>query len=74
MWSIPRSRAFSNTGYATFDTEEHGTVTVEAGEIIRFAPGDFQHGYDAADSDEPVTMLALGAVPRDGGDDHHLGV
>jgi len=34
-------------------------VTVDEGEVIRFAPGDFQHGYN--DTDEPVVGFAFGA-------------
>ncbi|WP_436343744.1 cupin domain-containing protein [Natronorubrum sp. FCH18a] len=45
-------------GTATFDTEE-GEVTVEEGEVIRFAPGEFQHGYN--DGDDPVVGFAFGA-------------
>ncbi|WP_121744708.1 cupin domain-containing protein [Natronorubrum halophilum] len=45
-------------GTATFETEA-GDVTVEAGEVIRFAPGDFQKGYN--DADEPVVGFAFGA-------------
>ena len=45
-------------GTATFDTEE-GQVTVDAGEVIRFAPGEFQTGYNA--SDDLVVAFALGA-------------
>ena len=45
-------------GVATFDTED-GEVTVEAGDVIRFAPGEFQHGYN--DSDDRVRGFAFGA-------------
>lgn len=45
-------------GTATFDTEE-GTVEVDEGEAIRFAPGEYQTGYN--DADDPVAALALGA-------------
>jgi uncharacterized cupin superfamily protein len=51
-------------GEATFETE-HGTVTVGEDEAIRFAPGEFQTGYN--DSDERVVALALGG-PRDSED------
>jgi len=47
-------------GTATFMTED-GDVEVEAGEAIRFAPGEFQHGYN--DADEPLVAVALGAPP-----------
>ncbi|OAQ52426.1 cupin [Natrinema mahii] len=45
-------------GTATFDTEE-GEVIVDAGEVIRFEPGDFQTGYN--DTDEQVVGFAFGA-------------
>lgn len=51
-------------GTATFDTEDgEAAVTVEAGEALRFAPGEFQHGYNADDAEERVRALALGAPP-----------
>ena len=34
-------------------------VTVEAGQVIRFPPGEFQSGHDH--TDEPVRALAVGA-------------
>jgi uncharacterized cupin superfamily protein len=40
-------------------------VTVAAGEAIRFAPGEFQAGRNAGETD--LTVLGLGA-PRDGAD------
>lgn len=48
------------SGTATFMTED-GEVEVGAGEAVRFAPGEFQHGYN--DADEPLVVLALGAPP-----------
>lgn len=45
-------------GTATFETED-GDVTVEAGEVIRFAPGEFQQGRN--DTDGRVRALAVGA-------------
>lgn len=45
-------------GTATFETEE-GDVAVEAGEVVRFAPGEFQQGWNRGD--ERVLALALGA-------------
>ncbi|QFU83677.1 cupin domain-containing protein [Natronorubrum aibiense] len=45
-------------GVATFDTED-GEVTVKAGDVIRFAPGEFQQGYN--DSDDRVVGFAFGA-------------
>jgi uncharacterized cupin superfamily protein len=47
-------------GTATFDVGvERESVTVEAGEAIRFEPGEFQTGYNAGD--ERVVGWALGA-------------
>ncbi|MXV62148.1 cupin [Natronorubrum sp. JWXQ-INN-674] len=43
-------------------SDEHSEVTVEAGEVIRFAPGEFQKGYnDNDDGDETVVGFAFGA-------------
>lgn len=53
----PRSRAESNCSV--------GEITVDENEAIRFAPGEFQSGKNAAD--EPVVAFALGA-PRDSED------
>ncbi|MFC5972852.1 cupin domain-containing protein [Halomarina salina] len=50
-------------GTATFETEG-GDVTVETGELIRFAPGDWQQGRNA--HDERLVVLAIGA-PQDEG-------
>jgi uncharacterized cupin superfamily protein len=49
---------YVQSGTATFDTEE-GSVTVEAGEIVRFGPGEFQRGWNRGS--ERVQALALGA-------------
>ncbi|MFC7176323.1 cupin domain-containing protein [Halosegnis marinus] len=46
------------SGEATFERPDD-EVTVGAGEAVRFAPGDFQSGYNGGD--EPVVALALGA-------------
>ena len=51
-------------GEATFETApepdaETETVTVDSGEAIRFAPGEYQQGRN--ESDERVVALALGA-------------
>lgn len=46
------------SGTATWDTPD-GELTVDAGEVVRFAPGEFQHGYN--DGEETVTALAIGA-------------
>ena len=48
-------------GEATFETLD-GTVTVNDGEAIRFAPGEFQSGYNGGDDE--LVVLAAGA-PRD---------
>lgn len=49
---------YIQSGTATFDTED-GPIVVEAGEIIRFDRGEYQHGWNRGE--EPVTALALGA-------------
>ena len=46
------------SGTATFETED-GDVEVDAGEAVRFAPGEFQQGWNRGQ--EPVRALALGA-------------
>ncbi|EMA27324.1 cupin domain-containing protein [Halobiforma nitratireducens] len=51
---------YVQTGTATFDTED-GEVSVDAGEVIRFAPGEFQHGYNDPDATDPVVGFAFGA-------------
>lgn len=53
-----------NSGTVTFETDE-GEIVVEAGEAIRFAPGEYQQGTNTGD--ERVEAIALGA-PRDGGE------
>lgn len=45
-------------GEATFRTEA-GTEVVGADELVRFAPGEFQHGFNGGD--EPLTALGFGA-------------
>jgi uncharacterized cupin superfamily protein len=47
-------------GTATFETED-GDVDVGAGEVVRFAPGEFQRGVN--EGDERVRALAMGAPP-----------
>jgi uncharacterized cupin superfamily protein len=49
-------------GDATFLTLEDGPISVEAGEAIRFVPGEYQTGRNEAADD--LVALALGA-PRD---------
>jgi len=51
-------------GVAAFETMD-GERTVEAGEAIRFAPGEFQSGGNAGDGE--LVVLAIGA-PRDSED------
>lgn len=48
-------------GTLTFETLD-GEITVDAGESVRFGPGEFQSGKNGADT--AATVLALGA-PRD---------
>lgn len=45
-------------GTTTFQLEDR-TIEVGPREAVRFAPGEFQRGYNAGD--EPVVALALGA-------------
>ncbi|WP_231186953.1 cupin domain-containing protein [Haladaptatus sp. DYF46] len=49
------------SGTATFETED-GDVEVGTGELIRFAPGEWQQGRNGGD--DRLVVLALGA-PRD---------
>jgi uncharacterized cupin superfamily protein len=51
-------------GEATYETMD-GEVTVSEGEAIRFAPGEFQSGKNASDSE--LVVCAMGA-PRDSED------
>lgn len=51
-------------GAVTFRTLDED-VTVEAGELARFGPGEFQRGVN--EGDEPVRALAVGA-PQDAGE------
>lgn len=46
------------SGTATFATDD-GEVSVNEGEVIRFAPGEYQHGYN--DTDSLVVGLAIGS-------------
>jgi quercetin dioxygenase-like cupin family protein len=49
-------------GTALFDVgENRETVTVEAGEVIRFEPGEFQMGYAKEEAGNRVVGWALGA-------------
>lgn len=51
-------------GVVTFETES-GEVEVDAGEVIRFGPGEFQQGVN--EGEERVIALAIGA-PRERGE------
>ena len=51
-------------GEATFETEA-GEVTVGAGEVVYFEPGEYQRGVN--EGEKRVVALALG-TPADGGD------
>lgn len=51
-------------GTVTFETET-GDVEVSAGELVRFAPGEFQRGVN--EGEEPVHALAVGAPQETGG-------
>lgn len=51
---------YIQSGVATFQTEE-GDITVEAGEIIRFDPGELQWGFN--DGSEVIEALGIGAPP-----------
>jgi uncharacterized cupin superfamily protein len=50
-------------GTVTFRTQD-GDVTVDAGELVRFGPGEYQRGVN--EHDDRVIALALGA-PQDAG-------
>lgn len=62
--SVQEELFYVQAGTATFETED-GDVSVEAGELIRFGPGEFQRGWNRGD--EPVVALAIGA-PLEYGD------
>jgi len=47
-------------GTATFEVgRDRERTAVSAGELVRFAPGEFQHGFNA--TDDRVVALAVGA-------------
>lgn len=58
---------FILSGTATFETESRD-VDVSAGEVIRFAPGEFQQGTNQGDV--RVEAIALGAPREDKPGDH----
>lgn len=56
---------YVESGTATFEVGlERESVTVEAGELVRFPPGEYQTGGVAPDADEPVVGWAIGAPGR----------
>ncbi|WP_254840173.1 cupin domain-containing protein [Natronomonas marina] len=58
---------YVQSGEATFDVADEPdssateSVSVDAGEVVRFPPGQFQEGYNDADNDETVVGFAFGA-------------
>lgn len=53
---------YVESGTAEFEVGTDGeTVTVDAGELIRFEPGEFQTGYVPDDADDDVVGWAFGA-------------
>lgn len=50
-------------GRVTFETEE-GKIVVDSGEVIRFAPGEYQQGINT--SDERVVAFVIGAPQKTG--------
>ena len=54
---------YVQSGTATFETAD-GPVDVAAGEVIRFAPGEYQRGTN--EGNEPVVALAIGAPQETG--------
>ncbi|GGL51869.1 cupin domain-containing protein [Halocalculus aciditolerans] len=52
---------YVQSGTAVFERLDGDDVSVGAGEIVRFAPGEYQHGFVPEDADEGVEALALGA-------------
>ncbi|WP_135823423.1 cupin domain-containing protein [Halorussus ruber] len=57
---------YVQSGTVTFETEE-GQVEVSSGELVRFAPGEYQRGVNEAENDSRAVALALGA-PQESGD------
>ena len=55
---------YIQSGTVTFETDS-GEEVVEAGEVVRFSPGEFQRGTN--EGDERVVALAMGA-PQDSGE------
>jgi uncharacterized cupin superfamily protein len=55
---------YVQSGTVTFETED-GPVEADAGEVVRFAPGEYQRGVNRGE--HRVVALALGA-PKESGD------
>ena len=55
---------YVQSGTVTFGTED-GPVEANAGEVVRFAPGEYQRGVNRGE--DRVVALALGA-PKESGD------
>lgn len=55
---------YVQSGTVRFETDD-GTTEVSAGELVRFAPGEYQQGMN--ESGERVVALGLGA-PKESGD------
>jgi uncharacterized cupin superfamily protein len=51
------------SGRVTFETES-GDVVLEAGDVVRFAPGEFQRGVNSGET--RVTAFAIGAPQETG--------
>ncbi|TYL38691.1 cupin [Natronococcus pandeyae] len=58
-FEVRESRSESDDSRSDGGSDESEEVVVRAGEVIRFAPGDFQMGYN--DSEEHVVGFAFGA-------------
>lgn len=56
FYVLEGTATFEHKSDPTADTE---TTEVGAGEVVRFAPGDYQHGRN--DGDERAVVLAIGA-------------
>lgn len=60
---------YVTAGTATYETRpepaaESETVTVAAGEVVRFAPGEYKQGRN--EGDEPVVAFSIAAPPDPG--------
>lgn len=52
---------YVQSGTAVFERLDGDDITVGAGEVVRFAPGEYQHGFVPEDAAVGVEALALGA-------------